>query len=446
MDRYLFTTLPTNDLGLLAQSLPIAHELRERGHQAAFCSPAKAPQELISKAGFNNLRPNHPLYYLISGDICLARFVRLLFSRHLIRDLGVFHSFLRNVSFHSTAEIWDIDHFMYLFGMGNEEFIRVNVSVLLELIDTYRADAVVDFLNPFACIAARISKKKLITVIQADMHPQSQGLIWWKKPKVNHSPTPVPAVNRVLAEYNLPIIQQMGDLFVGDMTLVLGMPETDPLPETANVTYIGPILWKKQPQGLPDWIHNIDGDQPLIWLYPGNLQYIKGSSTFGDSAVVLEACIEALKNEDVRVILTTGYHSLPDRFLPLPPNFQYEPYVPGITMAEMCDLLIHHGGYGSCQIGLYTGTPSLIIPTYSERESNARKIAALGAGDFVVPESDPSGKNKQVSSQEVRTRVFKILKDTSFAENARRVGRNMKLYGGASAAACLIEDFTSSRV
>jgi len=48
-------------------------------------------------------------------------------------------------------------------------------------------------------------------------------------------------------------------------------------------------------------------------------------------------------------------------------------------MAERSDLLIHHGGYGSCQTGLVTGTPAVIIPTYAERESNARRIAALGA-------------------------------------------------------------------
>jgi UDP:flavonoid glycosyltransferase YjiC (YdhE family) len=55
MNRYLFTTLPSNDLGLLTRSLPIARELRNRGHQIAFCSPAKAPNKLISEAGFDNL-------------------------------------------------------------------------------------------------------------------------------------------------------------------------------------------------------------------------------------------------------------------------------------------------------------------------------------------------------------------------------------------------------
>jgi UDP:flavonoid glycosyltransferase YjiC (YdhE family) len=110
-------------------------------------------------------------------------------------------------------------------------------------------------------------------------------------------------------------------------------------------------------------------------------------------------------------------------------------------MAERSDLLIHHGGYGSCQTGLYTGTPALIIPTYSERESNARRIAAQGAGGYVVPKSDVTGKNKWISTQEVRAKMFKILSDDSFAVNAKRLSEGMKSYGGAPEAARLIERF-----
>ena len=151
--------------------------------------------------------------------------------------------------------------------------------------------------------------------------------------------------------------------------------------------------------------------------------------------------VEALQNESVQVVFTTGHHSLPRRFLPLPPNFHHETYVPGVAMAERSELLIHHGGYGSCQTGLYTGKPALVIPTYSERESNARRIADQGAGDYVLPKSDVTGRKKQVSAEEVRTKVFNILKDSSFAENAKRIRERMKTYGGASEAASLIEGF-----
>jgi UDP:flavonoid glycosyltransferase YjiC (YdhE family) len=57
MKKFLFTTLPSNDLGLLTRSLPIAKELNKLGHKIAFSSPAKAPDRLIKDAGFENLTP-----------------------------------------------------------------------------------------------------------------------------------------------------------------------------------------------------------------------------------------------------------------------------------------------------------------------------------------------------------------------------------------------------
>jgi len=441
MNKYLFTTLPSNDLGLLTRSLPIARELRERGHQIAFCSPAKAPRKLVSEAGFENLFPNLLPYHIISGDAGSESLSRLLRSGHLLRDTRILFSLLRHASQASTAEIVDVDHFMSLFGMWNEEIVRANVEALVELFNTFEPDAIVDFWNPFACIAARVNRIPLVTVIQADMHPESQGFIWWKQMPSRLYTSPIQTTNSVLADYHLPTIQKMGELLIGDMTLVLGIPETDPLPKTANVTYIGPILWQRQDEKLPDWVHDLSRELPVIWLYPGNIQYLPGSSTAYDSAVVLQACIEALGDEDVQVVLTSGHHSLPRRFIPLPPNFHHEPFVPGLAMAEKSDLLVHHGGYGSCQTGLYTGRPALIIPTYSERESNARRIAAQGAGDYVLPKTDVTGRKKWVSAEDVRAKVFNILSDVSFSENAKRISKKMGAYGGAPEAARLIENF-----
>lgn len=441
MNKYLFTILPTNDLGLLTRSLPIAHELRNRGHEIVFCNPGKAPIKLIRESGFENLLPQEAPYFYITGDIIsFSSFYRLIRSNHLKRDLEIFLDFSRNFFESSTAEIWNMDHFMYLFGMGNEDFVRINVDALMKLISDYEVDAVVDFWNPFACIAARASHKPLITVIQADMHPHSRGFIWWKDPP-SDLPTPVSTVNKILAEHKLQSVGTIGGLLVGDMTLVVGLPETDPLPETADVTYIGPILWQRIDSELPDWITNLNTEQPVIWVYPGNPRYITGRSSPFDSGVILHACIEALKDEPVQVVLTMGHHSLPKRVRSLPPNFRHEPYVPGLAMAERSNLLIHHGGYGSCQTGLYTGTPAVIIPTFSERESNARRIADLGAGDFVLPTTDISGRNKQIPVEDLRAKVKNVLSDSSFTENAKRISQMMQSTGGAFEAARQIECF-----
>ncbi len=49
---------------------------------------------------------------------------------------------------------------------------------------------------------------------------------------------------------------------MGDLTLVAGTPETDPLPDHANVIYVGPILWQKTESKLPDWIGDLRKDTP----------------------------------------------------------------------------------------------------------------------------------------------------------------------------------------
>jgi len=219
------------------------------------------------------------------------------------------------------------------------------------------------------------------------------------------------------------------------------MPETDPLPATADVTYVGPILWQKPGATLPDWIANLGREKPLIWVYSGNPRYSSKSETL-DSMVVVRACISALANEDMHVVLTTGHHPLPKEVLPLPANFRHEPYVPGLAMAERSDLLIHHGGYGSCQTGLCMGKPAVIIPTYAERESNARRIAALDAGVMVPVEHD-RGK-KQVRVEALRAAIKRVLTDPSIASNATRAGKRMRAYGGAAQAARLIERFSQS--
>ena len=438
MKKFLFTSLISNDLGLFTRSLPIACELRDRGHQVTFCNSAKAPSKVVSDAGFDNLPPKWNVFNVLSGDFGLSTLYKLIRSKHFKRDWGIYMSIMRSARL-STAEYWSVDH-MASGVMGNENYVRADVNAWMELIREYDPDAVVDFSNMSACIATRASHKPLITVIQADFHPQSRGFMWWKEPPPN-IPTSVPAINKVLTELQLKPISKTEELNIGNITLVVGMPETDPLPDTANVTYIGPILWQRSDEKLPDWVADLSTTKPVIWLYPGNPQYIRSRGTAFDSRVVTRACIKALKDEPLQVVLSTGHHPLPKDALPLPSNFRHASFVPGLAMAERSDLLIHHGGYGSCQIGLFTGKPSLVIPTFSERESNARRVAAAGAGDFVLPIADASGRKKQVDPAEVREKVNHILSDSSFKENAKRISEKLRTYGGAPYAASLIEDF-----
>lgn len=112
-------------------------------------------------------------------------------------------------------------------------------------------------------------------------------------------------------------------------------------------------------------------------------------------------------------------------------------------MAEKADLLIHHGGYGSCQTALYAGKPSVILPTYSERLGNAKRIEALGAA-VVVEMSYVAGK-KEVRREELRAAVYRALRESTVRESAKSLGDRLRTYGGAHRAAELIVNFAQSK-
>src|SRR5574340_383955 len=137
MSRYLFTILPTNDLGLLTRSLPIARELRNRGHHVAFCHPASAPQALISQAGFENVLPHRPVYRLAAWNFSFGNIAHLLCSRYLARDSRLLLSSIRHMSRAMTAEVWNIDHFLHIAGFGHPPRVRSMVEAFIEIISTY---------------------------------------------------------------------------------------------------------------------------------------------------------------------------------------------------------------------------------------------------------------------------------------------------------------------
>ena len=109
-------------------------------------------------------------------------------------------------------------------------------------------------------------------------------------------------------------------------------------------------------------------------------------------------------------------------------------------MAERCDLMVHHGGHSSVMTGLSAGTPAVIVPTITERESNARRLAALGAGEIVLPVDGADGE-KHIDLAEFNAKVHRVLIDPGYRSSARRVAESMRQFGGAHEAADRIERF-----
>jgi hypothetical protein len=249
MARLLFTMHIANDLGLPTRMVPIARELADRGHTVAVCNPSPAPARLIEDMGLVNV----PLRSLPKPP-----------------PPG-----------RSAGQFRDVDEFWAT--RGDEAHFRALTASYVDVIRTWDADVVVDSFSPYACLAARALHKRLVTVLQGDFHPASRGFLWWEDPSPPaDGPSAVPAMNAVAASYGLAPLARVVDLFASDLDLIAGTPETDPLPPSAQVTYVGPILWEGGAASLPDWAEALRRDEPVIWVYSGNPRYL-GTPFWADS-------------------------------------------------------------------------------------------------------------------------------------------------------------------
>jgi UDP:flavonoid glycosyltransferase YjiC (YdhE family) len=412
MARFLFTMLPANDLGLPTRMVPIARALADRGHDVAVFNPAPAPGKLIAEAGLARLPM--PVRPMPAPAFDLMQ----------------------------VAEAWDVEHF---FGgvYTSEAYVREALPVYLDLIRDFAPDAVVDSFDPLPCLAARVLGVPLITVLQGNFHPSSRGFKWWERERPCGLSSGTDHVNKVIAEYGLAPFNRCVDVMAGDLSLIVGTPETDPVDDHANITYIGPMVFQRDDATLPAWITEIGPEHPLIWVYPGNPRYAPVATPI-DSIVVIRAAIEGLADWPVEVVLTTGYQELPPEVGKLPKNFRHAAYVPGPLMAERCDLVVFHGGHSSVMTILKAGTPSVIIPTITERESNARRVAALGAGEVVMPVNGADGE-KRIDAAEFCSTVRRVLKEPGYRQSAKRISNSMHQFGGAQDAAKRIEKFLSAQ-
>jgi len=134
--------------------------------------------------------------------------------------------------------------------------------------------------------------------------------------------------------------------------------------------------------------------------------------------------------------------SLDEDYLRAATAFFHASYVPGLAMAERCDLMVHHGGHSSVMTGLFAGAPAVVIPDITERESNARRLASLGAGEIVMPVNGAYGE-KHIDVADFRTKVNRVLNHPDCRNSARGVAQSMRKYGGAQEVAQRLEQFAS---
>jgi UDP:flavonoid glycosyltransferase YjiC (YdhE family) len=400
--RVLCSSIPSDDLGLPSRLLPVAAKLRARGHEVVFANPAPAPSRLVESAGFENIEWLLPLVPFAERK--------------------------RPIPVKQPAA--DAEQAMCAL-YGDPDCTVREITNWVQIIEEFRAEVLLDSFGPAGCAAALIVGTPLVEILQGNFHPDSR-FAWWLPATGSDTPSAAEGFNRALDAAGLGEVDRATRLLVAGTTVVVGSPSTDPVPDP-TLPHVGALAWgdpnAELPSGLPE-----AGVRPLVFLYGGNPTYgrVEGRG------VIVDAAVDALGSLDIDVVLGAGNQSLPDS---LPANFTALAYAPGQALARRADLMIHHGGHGSTLTALAAGTPAVVIATSIERQSNARRMAALGAGICLVPDGDPFTR-QQFDADLLGDAVQSILTDASYRQAAQLAQAELAALSGPAGVADLVEAAT----
>jgi MGT family glycosyltransferase len=187
-----------------------------------------------------------------------------------------------------------------------------------------------------------------------------------------------------------------------------------------SVRLVGPGTWDP-PSEPPGWLERVE--KPLV--------LITCSTEFQDDGKLIETAFEALADEDLMVVATSGGVDTSD--LEVPSGALVEPFLPHGPLLEQATCVVCHGGMGITQKALAAGVPVAVVPFGRDQFEVARRVVVARAGSR-LPAS-------RLNAPRLREAVREAMK---MHEGARRVAAAFSAAGGAPAAADALEDLVSA--
>ena len=191
--------------------------------------------------------------------------------------------------------------------------------------------------------------------------------------------------------------------------------------------FVGPSLGKRGEQEslLPE-----TGNRPLMLISLG--------TAFNAWPEFYRMCIDAFRNSDWHVVMSTGISIEPDSLGDIPDNFTVRQRVPQLDILAKADLFVSHGGMNSTMEAMNAGVPLVVIPQMYEQELTARRVDELGLGVYLPKE--------EVSVSRLQKAVQDVSGDKEMLSRVKDMQKDVKEAGGAEKAAAEIEAFIKKSV
>lgn len=369
-------------IGPLIRCLPIANELRRRGHIVKYFARDDA-WKYMAQEGFE----------LLTVD----------------RSQMAYRRDRTNPNCQNGEEFWQLQ------GFDDPDWLAARQSLLQMALNEFKPDVIVADWGVMSSIAARVMGIPLVTITQSCLHPgvRAGRMRYWLPAEKTSSKT-LQSINQYLTGSGIETLVKFEDIHVGTAaTIIPSFPEFDPLVENwaAKTFYTGPIL----ATGLRSPGHDASSvldeaiDLPVVFCYTGRMNDWAGNS----GEFIFHAITDALRSTPTHLIIATGgmgddIPHLEDTGLS---RVDVVDWIPMEVAYPRSRLVIHHGGHGSCMGIFQYGVPGLILPTQTEREYNARAVADLGCGSYVCKDD--------VNDKTIAGAVRTLLSDRTALERAQ---------------------------
>jgi UDP:flavonoid glycosyltransferase YjiC (YdhE family) len=130
--------------------------------------------------------------------------------------------------------------------------------------------------------------------------------------------------------------------------------------------------------GLPEEIASL-GDRPVVYVTLGTVPIFNQLATF-------ETLLDGIAGDDIDIVVTVGANNDPSALGPRSENVQVHQWLPLGPLLERCDAVICHGGSGTMLAALNVALPLVIIPLGADQFENALACENAGVARVVRPD------------------------------------------------------------
>lgn len=220
-------------------------------------------------------------------------------------------------------------------------------------------------------------------------------------------------------KYNIKLPENMVDLFFskGDINIAYTseyfVSNIDYYDDTFK--FIGPPIYDRK--------ENLDF--PFEKLKGKKVIYISFGTVFNNNSELYSMFFEAFKDEDVIVVMSAYNLDLSE--FDIPNNFIVRDYVPQSEILKYTDVAITHAGMNSTSDLIFNNVPFVAIPIGADQPYMASRAAELGAA--ISLDKD------KVDYNIIKAAVKKVMTDSSYVKNLKKINESFKTAGGYKKAA-----------